>query len=448
MKDLTKGNIAKLIISFALPLLFGNIFQLFYNLADTRIVGQFIGKKALAAIGATSSLNTVIVGFLNGLACGFSIITAKYFGAKDYEKLRHSIGLSLTLGIATSLFFTVFSVIFTEPLLKILNTPDDIIKQAKSYIIIIFAGMTITLLYDICAAVLRAVGDTVSPLIFLIISTIINIILDLIFIIWFKTGVGGAAVATIISQLISVILCFIYIFKKHKQLIPHKKDFSFNINMAGNMYASGVSMGLMISLVGIGTLVMQGAINKFGTDIIFAHTTARKISEIYFLPISVFGMAAATFSGQNLGAGRLDRVRKGIIQTTLITWAWSVVCIALSWLCTPFLVHLITGTDSVQAAEIVTKYMKINTALYFVLDMVIIFRNALQGIGDKISPIASSFLELAGKCLVAKILAPRLGYFGIMISEPIVWVGMTIILSIGLAANKTLRKDKKSQTMV
>ena len=438
MKDLTQGNITKLILGFSIPLLLGNIFQLFYNLADTRIVGQFISENALAAVGATSALNSVIIGFLNGLTNGFSIVTARYFGAKEFDKMRQSIALSLTLGLATSVLLTVFSIIFTEPLLKILNTPDDIIKQAKAYIIIIFAGMTITMLYNVCASVLRAIGDTVSPLIFLIISTLVNIGLDFLFILGFKMGVEGAAYATIIAQAISVVLCFVYIFKKHKELIPEKKDFGFNARMAGNMYATGVSMGLMISLVGIGTVVMQGAINIFGTQIIVAHTTARKISEIYFLPISVFGMAAATFSSQNLGAGKIDRVRKGLIQTTLITWVWSIIVILLTWICTPFLVHLITGIDNPETIAVVTKYMKINTALYFILDIVIIFRNALQGVGDKISPIASSVLELVGKCLVAKILAPRLGYFGIMISEPLVWIGMAIILAIGLMLNKTL----------
>ena len=446
MKDLTKGNITRLIVGFAVLLLLGNIFQLFYNLADTRIVGEFISENALGAVGATSALNSVIIGFLNGLTNGFSIITARYFGAKDYGKMRKSIGLSLTLGLGTSAVFTVLSVIFTEPLLKLLNTPAEILGQAKSYIIIIFIGMTVTMLYDICSSVLRAIGDTVSPLIFLIISTIINIVLDLIFIVVFHWGVWSAGFATVISQAVSVVLCLIYILKKHKELIPSPEDFRFDAGMAGNMYATGVSMGLMISLVGIGTVVMQGSINNFGTQIIVAHTTARKITDIFFLPLSVFGMASATFSSQNLGAGKIDRVKKGLVQTTLITWGWSALVIFLSFFCTPFFVHLITGIDNPEIVSVVTKYMKVNTSFYFILDIVIIFRNALQGVGDKISPIASSVLELVGKCLVAGFLAPKLGYFGIIISEPLVWIGMAVILGFGLMFNKTLglKKFRKS----
>lgn len=306
MKDLTKGNITKLILMFALPLLLGNVFQLFYNLADTRIVGQTLGKNAIAALGATSSVNTVIIGFLNGLTNGFALVTARFFGAKEFDRLKKSVAHALTLGIATAIALTALSLAFIDPLLKALNTPDNIFKQAKTYIVIILAGMIISMFYNICAGILRAVGDTVSPLIFLIISTIANIGLDLLFILGFKMGVEGAAYATLIAQGISVVLCIIYIIKKHKFLIPSKSDFRFNFKLAGDMYATGVSMGLMISLVGIGTVIMQGAINIFGTDIIVAHTTARKISEIFMLPISVFGAASATFSSQNYGAGRTD----------------------------------------------------------------------------------------------------------------------------------------------
>lgn len=446
MKDLTKGNIPKLIFSFAIPLLFGNIFQLFYNLADTRIVGEFVGENALGAVGATSALNTVIVGFLNGLSNGFGIVSAKYFGEKSYDKLKRSVAHALMLGLGTSLIFTIASLIFTEPLLKVLNTPNSIIEQSKAYITIIFAGMTATLLYNVCAGMLSAIGDTLSPLIFLIISTFVNIGLDLLFVRVFNMGVEGAAYATIIAQALSFILCMIYIAKKHRILVPRLKDFKLDKRLSLDMYSTGFSMGLMISLVGIGTVVMQGAINNFGTKIIVSHTISRKISEIYFLPISVFGMASATFSSQNFGAGKIDRVKKGLITTTLITFGWSLIVILASWTITPFLAKLITGTSNSEIIAITVKYMKINTALYFVLDIVIMFRNALQGVGDKITPIVSSIIELVGKCLVAKMLAPKLGYLGIMISEPLVWIGMAIILTIGFLTNKNLRNKQSVKT--
>ena len=442
MKDLTKGSVTKLLLTFAVPLLLGNIFQLFYNLADTRIVGQFLGENAIASLGATSAINTVIIGFLNGLTNGFALVTARFFGAKEMDKMRRSVAHALTLGIATALVLTVVSLVFLDPLLRALNTPDNIFSQAKLYIRIILAGMTISMLYNVCAAVLRAVGDTVSPLIFLVISTVINVGLDLLFIIVFKMGVDGAAYATVIAQAVSVVLCFIYIFKKHKMLIPHKHEWAFNGKMAGDMYATGISMGLMISLVGIGTVVMQGAINIFGTQTIVAHTTSRKISEMFMLPISVFGAASATFSSQNFGAGQIKRVKQGVWKATFITWGWSAIVCIVTWLFTPFLAELITGISNSYVIETVEKYMKINTSCYVILGIVIVFRNALQGVGDKITPIVSSILELVGKFAVAKILAPRLGYFGVMISEPLVWTGMAIILAIGFFANKTFRTNK------
>lgn len=432
MKNMTKGNITRLILEFSAPLLLGNIFQLFYNLADTRILGEALGEKALGAVGATSSINSVVIGFLIGMTSGFSLVTARFFGAGDMDKTRKSVAKILSLGLLSSAVLTAASLVFLDPLLKALNTPKNIFDDAKAYIFIILAGLTATMLYNALSSALRAVGDTVSPLIFLIVSTVINVGLDLLFIYSFKMGVKGAALATVISQGISAVLCLIYIFRKHKSLIPKLADFAPDLKMSGDMLMGGVSMGLMISLVGIGTLVMQGAINGFGTDIIVAHTTARKISDIYFLPISVFGAAASTITGQNYGGGDMERVRLTILRATQLTWLWSAVVTLITFLWTPQLATLITGITNADTLSVVDKYMKINVSLYAVLAVVIIYRNALQGLNDKLTPIISSILELVGKVLVAKFLAPRLGYLGIMISEPVVWIGMGAILVVGL----------------
>ncbi|MGN0632786.1 MAG: MATE family efflux transporter [Oscillospiraceae bacterium] len=442
MKKLTEGRPIKVIFSFAIPLLFGNLFQLLYNLADTRIVGETLGSGAIAALGATSSINTVVIGFLNGLTNGFALVTARYFGAKDEKSVKKTTAASLILGFATSAALTVISLACLKPLLVSLNTTKEIFDDAYLYISIILAGMTVSMCYNICAAVLRAVGDTVTPLVFLIISTVTNIGLDLLFILGFGCGVEGAAFATLISQLLSVILCVIYIFKKYKFLIPDKAAFRFSARMAGDMYTTGLSMGLMISLVGIGTVIMQGAINSSGTDTIVSHTASRKISEMFMLPISVFGASAATFTSQNYGAGNMKAVRKGIFSSVLLTWIWSAVVIIVCWIFTPQLVHLVTGISDPSITEVSHKYMMVNTPLYFVLGIVIVFRNSLQGLGAKLSPIISSLLELAGKFAVAFYLAPRLGYFGIMLSEPLVWIGMAVILGVGLFTNKEFRKGK------
>lgn len=439
MKKLTEGSPIKLILGFAIPLLFGNIFQLFYSLADTRIVGETLGENALAALGATSSINTVIIGFLNGLTNGFSLLTARFFGAKEENRMRQTVAATLVLGFITAAVLTFLSLIFLDPLLHLLNTPNEIFSQARRYIGIILAGMAVTMCYNICASVLRAVGDTVTPLVFLVISTIVNIVLDLLFIKGFGAGVEGAAYATLIAQVLSVILCIIYICRKYRILIPDRESFRFSAKLAWDMYATGLSMGLMISLVGIGTVIMQGAINTFGTDIIVSHTASRKISEMYMMPISVFGAAAATFSGQNYGAGEIKRVKRGVLSATIITWGWSVIVIVITFAFTPFLVHFVTGIDDHEIIDISRKYLWVNTPFYFILDIVIVFRNALQGVGDKITPILSSIIELAGKFAVAMALAPRLGYFGVMISEPLVWIGMALILAVGFYRNKVIQ---------
>lgn len=425
-----------------MPLLLGNLFQLFYNLADTRIAGQFLGENAIAAVGATSALNTVIIGFLNGLTNGFALVTARFFGAKNFDKMRKTVGHSLTLGFCTAVVLTAASLIFLDPLLKVLNTPKNILPTAKAYIGVIMAGMVITMLYNVCAACLRAIGDTVSPLIFLIIATVINVGLDILFIPGLKMNVEGAAYATLIAQGISVVLCVIYIFHKHPQLIPKKTDFIPEKKLASDMYASGASMGLMISLIGIGTLIMQGAINIFGEKTIVAHTAARKISEMYMLPITVLGAAAATISGQNYGAGEINRVRECVFKSTLITWIWAVIVVLVTWFFTPQLTRLVTGLSGSEIIGTVNRYLKFNTVCYFILGIVIVLRNALQGIGEKISPILSSLLELAGKFAVAWYLAPKMGYDGIIVSEPLVWTGMAIILCIAFFTNKTIRNRK------
>ena len=430
----------KIIIWFAIPLLLGNLFQQFYNLADARIVGQFLGRESYAAVGATSSLNSTVIGFLNGLTTGFGLVTARFFGAKDKEKVKQTVAATLTLGFATAAVLTVLSLVFLDPLLRMINVGDEIFDASRSYIGVILAGMSVTMCYNIAAALMRAVGDTVMPLVFLVVSAFVNIGLDLLFICAFGMGVEGAAYATLISQAVSVGLCIRYMFTRHTELLPSKRHFRFSRSLAGDMYAQGASMGLMYSLVSIGSLVMQGTINVFGTETIASHAASRKISEMFMTPFSVFGAAAANFAGQNYGAGRLDRVRRGFYDATLLAWIWSAVSVIANYAFAPFMIHIVTGMDDPFITDLSVNYLRFNTPFYFILSIVIVFRNALQGIGVKIFPLVSSFAELAGKLLIASLLAPRIGYTGVKISEPLVWIVMAGILSIGFFSNKEIRR--------
>lgn len=442
MKDLTKGNPGKLILQFAIPIFIGNIFQLFYSLVDTRIVGQTLGDEALAAVGATSTINNLIIGFLIGLTNGFAILVARDFGAQKWAQLRKDIGGALKLGIGLSVLLTVLSTYFLEPILKALNMPEELMGNGIAYIRVILLGMTAAMLYNVCASVLRAIGDTVTPLLFLILSIIMNIGLDYLFILGFKTGVAGAAYATVISQSIAALMCLIYIWKRYPMLHLQREDFKRDVKLNKALLISGLSMGMMQSLVSLGTVALQGAINTLGTYTIVAHTGARKITEIFMLPFSVLGMTMATYCGQNLGAGEIGRIKKGLKQVILAAWIWCAVVVIMSYTMAPLLIRLVTATKVDEVIETASLYLRIDTLVYFVPAMISILRNALQGIGDHVTPIVSSFIELIGKVLIALFLTPYLKYMGIILAEPIVWVLMVIPLIIKIYTTPLLKEKK------
>lgn len=440
MKDLTKGNPVKLIAAFALPIFIGNIFQLTYNLVDTRIVGQFLGEDALAAVGATNSLNTLIVGFLQGLTNGFAVIVAQHFGAGDIKRVKRTVGSSIVLGLIMSGIFTLLSLIFLKQLLRLLNTPEDVIDVSYRYIFIIFAGMTVTMLYNVCASVLRAIGDSVTPLIFLGLSVVLNIAGDYVMIAVFAAGVQGAAAATVGAQLVALVSCYIYMIKKYELLRLRRSDYRLEAGLCKKMLASGFSMGFMMSLVSLGTVALQGAINTFGKSVIVAHTAARKITELYMLMFSVFGTTMATYCGQNLGAGRIDRIKKGLAGVIGVTWVWCVGVIICTYSFSPQLIYMVTGSKDTIVIETASLYLRIDTLLYFVPAVICIVRNAMQGIGDHITPIVSSAIELVGKVLVVIFLVPGMGYMGIILAEPIVWIIMVIPLLVRMFTNPVLKQ--------
>ena len=441
MKDLTKGSPLPLILGFAVPVLIGNLFQLFYNLADTRIVGSFLGDQALAAVGATSSLNSLMIGMMNGLSNGFAMIPARNFGANDREQVRRSIGAIFVLSLLTTAVLTVLTVGFLPQILSMLNTPSDLIGQAAAYFRIILLGMTVTLLYNVSAAVLRAIGDSVTPLLFLILAAVLNVGLDLLCVGVLRLGVQGAALATVAAQTASVVCCLLYARKKYPMFWPKREDFCVSVNLAGQLYGAGVSMALMLSLVNFGSVFLQGVINTFGVNIIVAHTAARRLTELFMLPMAVLGVTLATYCSQNYGAKRPDRIRQGLWQGLLLAWAGWLLAVVLSFTIVPTLVRMVTGTDNQEVIQTATRYLRINTIFYFVTDVISLVRNSLQGVGDRWTPLVSSSIELFGKLGIVIFLTPSLGYFGVMISEPIVWFLMVIPLIWQVLRPPAFRKD-------
>lgn len=446
MIDLTTGNPIKQMIKFALPVCLGNIFQLFYSLADTRIVGSTLGESSLASVGATTSISTLLIGFLSGMTNGFSIVVAQQFGEKNEKKIKKTVAGSLFLGLVISIIISIISISFLDEILKILNVSEELYQNSTLYIKVILLGITATMFYNAFAGILRAIGDTFAPLMFLIIACGLNIFLDLFFILKLDLGVSGAGLATVISQGFSVLLCIIYMWKKYPIFRVEKKDFFIKLELLKRLFYSGFSMAMMMSLVFFGTLALQTAINTFGTNIIVAHTASRKLTEFFMLPFSVFGITMATYCGQNKGANEPERIKKGIWEALFITWGWSVIVIILSYTIAPFLIYMVTGTTNREIILTSQKYLRINTIFYFVPATISILRNAMQGIGDHFTPIFSSGLELIGKISVVIFLVPSLEYFGIIISEPIVWVVMVIPLIIKIIKNPIFKNERKGET--
>jgi len=444
---LTEGNILKGILSFALPLLVGQIFQLFYSLVDVRIVGEILGEHSLASVGATTTLSDLLIGLLNGFTNGLAIVIATFYGAGDEKHLKKALGGTIFFGVLGSLMITVISILTLPAILNFLNVQDNLVREAGQYIRVILAGLICTAFYNICAAILRAVGDSFTPLLFLILASVGNIGLDYLFIGAWGFGVAGAAYATVISQAVSALLCYIYMRRRYPLLRISFEDMLPERELSKKLLTSGISMAFMISFVQLGTLALQTSINILGEKVIVAHTAARKATGMFMLPFSVLGSALATFCGQNLGAGKPERMRQGILRTVVLTWVWCLAVILFVQGCAPSLIHGITASTDKMIIDTACRYLRFDTAFYFVPAVISLFRNSMQGYGDTKTPVFSSMLELLGKIAVVLFLTPKLGYDGIIVAEPIVWIIMVIPLIWGMLHSPAFRKEKGEKAL-
>lgn len=427
-KTLTEGTPWKQILLFSIPIFWGNVFQLLYSLVDTKIVGSTLGTEALAAVGSVSTLHTLMTGFLNGLTLGFSLITAMCFGAKNRKRLKKTFAAAISLGVLTTLALVLMLMIFLHPVLNLLHVPQAQFEMAYAYISVLIVGLFATLFYNLCANTLRAIGDALTPLIFLILATVSNIGMDYLFILGFQMGVQGAAYATVLAQLLSVVLCLIRIFRKFPILHIQKEDFRFDRELMAEMYKSGLSMGLMSCLVGIGTILLQSAINTLGTTVIVAHTAARKVFELVSLPNSVLGSAMATYCGQNYGARRFERIRQGIRASLIIAAVWAVVVFLICHTIEGKLIQFVASTTNPDVIYWGSTYLKVDMSFIVICGVIVILRNSMQGFGDRVIPVFSSCIELAGKIMFAFVFAPMFAYWGIIWAEPMVWIAMVIPL--------------------
>ncbi len=445
VKDMTSGSPLKLIISFSIPVLIGNIFQQFYNMVDAIIVGQCISANALGAVGATGALTFLILGFVFGMTGGFSVIAAQRFGADDEDGLRHAVAMSVYLSLAITVVLTALSVILARPLLTVMQTPKEIIEDSYAYLIVIFAGIPAMVFYNLLSGILRALGDSKTPLYFLIVSSLLNVVLDLLFITVFHMGVAGAAYATVISQLVSGILCLVFMMKKFPILHFHRKDWQFDLVSIGAQLRLGMPMALQFSITAIGVIVMQSAINGFGPTVVASFTASSKVEQIITLPFMTLGATCATYAGQNLGARRYDRIHEGTMKASLLTIICALVCAGLILLFGKSMMHLFLRADQREAIDYGLRYLNIIIGFFIPLGLIYIFRNILQGVGKPFMPMMAGASELVMRCVFALLFAHFHSYEGVCFASPIAWVGAAVPLAIAYFI--WVRQTKKGEAV-
>lgn len=426
--DMTMGKPFKMILNFTIPVFIGNIFQQFYSMVDAIIVGKFVGTKGLAAVGATGTITFLILGFLMGLTAGFTVLTSQKFGAGKMEEMRQTVGNAAVLSAIVSAIMTAVSMLGMRALLVFMHTPADIFDDAYTYIMIICGGIFAQVLYNILASILRALGNSRTPLYFLIISAVLNIILDLVFIIVFHWGAPGAAWATVISQGVSGILCLIYIVKYVPELRLKKSDWKLRGNLVKSQISVGIPMGLQYSITAIGTMMVQSALNMLGSYHVAAFTAGNKIENIFTQAYVALGTAMATYNAQNIGAGKLERVREGFRKAHIIGIGYSVITGIVLVTVGKYLSYLFISDNAAEVIPMVDTYLKCVGIFLIPLHFVNVLRNGIQGMGYGILPMMAGVAELAGRGVTAVIAAERMSYFGTCMASPMAWIIASALL--------------------
>ncbi len=432
IKDLTRGNPAKLIVLFAIPLLIGNLFQQFYHIVNAFIVGRTIGVHALAAVGCTASLVFLIIGFVFGFTNGMAIVLAQRFGAGDLDGVRKSFATNLILGGIVTVFMTVLGELFVRPLLVLMQTPAEILDQAHGYLRIVFLGLGTLVFFNVLSSCLRAVGNSRAPLGYLVVACIVNILLDLLFILGFRMGVEGAALATVLAQLLAGLLCVPYVWKKGSVFRLAKADWKITGTDLWEHLRIGLPMGFQPSIIATGIIILQFSLNGLGAIPVAAYTAAQRIELFATLPLMSFGMAMATYTAQNLGAKQYQRIRSGVFQCTAISLIFSFSIGLVMIFCGRSLAGLFI-TSNPEALDLSAKYLTVGGMTYFVLGLLFIFRYTLQGLGQNMVPTIAGIMELVMRVFAALFLIGPLGFFGVCLANPLAWLGSSVPLIIAFA---------------
>jgi putative MATE family efflux protein len=442
VKNLTVGNPVKAIIFFTIPLFLGNLLQQSYNILDTIIVGRAIGINALAAVGSTGSINFLILGFINGFGIGAAVITSQRFGAGDSDGVKKSFAATIIISIGLSIVLTIVSVIGARPLLVFLQTPPEIIDKAFLYIVIIFLGIPTAMLFNLFANVMRAVGDSRTPLVFLAIAFVIKIFLNLFILNVLGGGIGGVAFSTVIAQLVCGLLCLIFIIKRMPILKLSANDWRINITEITKHLKIALPVGFQMSIIAIGSITVTYALNLLGTTAVAAYSAAAKIDILAYMVLFSFGGAMTTYAAQNFGAKKIDRIRKGIAHISIIACIYSIIIALVFYFTGDFFPRFFLGHESAETLSMASSYLVICSSFYICLAMLFIIRQSLLGMGDSVTPTIAGIMELVMRIFAAIILGNMFGFLGICFANPLAWFGAMIPLVIAFVLRmKKLKKE-------
>lgn len=442
VKDMTEGRPIGLIIRFFIPLVLGNLFQQFYSMVDSVVVGKFVGVNALAGVGATGSLNFMILGFATGVCGGFGIMVGQKFGAKDYSDMRSYIANSLYITAAIAIILTPLTVLLCRKMLVLMQTPAEILEEAYSYLVIIFAGIFTTMLYNVASAILRAIGDSRTPLIALIGASLLNIGLDLLFVIVFNWGTMGVGIATVLSQAISGIVCFIYMFRKYPILRFQKGEKARDRGKINKLLNVGVPMALQFSITAIGSVTLQYAVNGLGAVSVTAMSVGGKINLLFNGILEMIGLSMATYASQNKGAGRLDRIRQGVRSALFLAMGACCITVTVVLLFGCQIALLFLDAEETAILAQVQIFLRANAAFYPMLGILFVLRNTVQGMGYSASTMLAGLSELVGRCIAALVFANLWGFQGVSFANPSAWtLAVLILIGCYIFAMKKARRE-------
>lgn len=428
VKEMTEGSPFKLIFNFALPLILGSILQQTYSLIDAAIVGKYLGINSLAAVGASTSVVFLIIGFCLGCCCGFGIPVAQTFGARDYKSMRRYISNSLWLALGISVFLMIVTSLLCHTILKQMQTPDEIFRDAYLYLLVTFIGIPFTFFYNLLSSIIRALGDSRTPFNFLILAAVLNILLDLFCILVLDWGVMGASIATVFSQAVSAILCFIYMFRKFPLLKMDAEDKRYDWHYAKGLLAMGLPMGLQVSITAIGSIMLQSANNALGTTCVAAFTAAVRIKMFFICPLENMGIDMATYCGQNLGAGQLKRINWGVRASFSMIIAYCLVCLVILYTADKTLLLMFVSPEETEIINKASQFLRISSTYYIPLGLLCILRYSIQGLGFSRLAMLSGVFEMVDRVAVSLFLVPMLGYTGVCYGDPSAWLAADVFL--------------------